>query len=110
MLNKFTLKNHFPGKGHDMTSTQMTCFYLAHPELNDFWRPFLDSIPKSFDEHPLIWALEPDGSFGNSLLSMLPLHIRQAVLRMRDERFEKDLRIMKKYEVTMLCRSASPFL
>lgn len=90
-----------------MTSTQMICFFLAHPDLNDFWRPFLKSMPQSFDEHPLVWAMESDGSLGCSLFSMLPPHTRQAVIHMKNERFQKDLRIMKHYEVPILYRSVS---
>ena len=89
-----------------MTSTQLICFFIAHRGLDDrSWSPFLDSLPATFDEHPLMWTLGLDGSYGRLCLSLLPQRTQEAVSRVRD-RFVNDLEVMKQREVNIhLCET-----
>ena len=99
LLNKFTLRPKFPPDSQSLTSTQLICLHIALDALGDeFWAPFLASLPENFDEHPLLWTMQPEGSFSQACLSLLPLQTYQAVLQVRD-RFQKDLNIMQQYAV-----------
>lgn len=108
MLNIITLSSHYP-RSKTLSGTQLISLHLflyrpagSEDSLDPLFGPYISTLPRDFDAHPLTWLCDKLGhNPGTRLLPKIPANVMNSLLKL-EHRFRTDWKAVHQYLVRQI--------